>query len=241
MRRVWRQDLPEETRLWLQTCKQQGLNWKNARQAPEMQLVLSRLQHMAGKRQRCMYCLDSEGGDIEHFWPQSDYPGRRFNWRNLLLCCSICGRHKGDRFPLAGKKPLLIDPSKENPWLYLDFNPATGALTARYDANSGQVLAKGRETVQALKLNMREGIQEGQRKSWQKLIKSTEAYLDHPDAMLETTINAWLDDLQEADDYDLLSWVVSGNGWRQALFVRLSQEYPASWQALCARNQSNLK
>lgn len=41
---------------------------------------------------------------------------RMFKWRNLLLCCSECGRLKGNRFPLQGKKPLLIDPTKEQPW-----------------------------------------------------------------------------------------------------------------------------
>ncbi len=94
--------------------------------------VLSTLRQMSGARQRCMYCLDSHGCDIEHFRPKAVYPERAFRWSNLLLCCTECGRFKGGRFPLQGEAPLLIDLSAEDPWAHLDFDPDTGNISPRF-------------------------------------------------------------------------------------------------------------
>ena len=103
--------------------------WKSARKTLPLKAVLASLKGMMGARERCMYCLDSHGTDIEHFWPKTPYPKKMFMWLNLLLCCTECGRFKGDRFPLAEDQPLLIDPTAEDPWLYLDFDPVTALLT----------------------------------------------------------------------------------------------------------------
>lgn len=96
---------------------QVNAEWKNARQTAPLQSVLAALKHIMGEHERCMYCLDSHATDIEHFWPKTPYPERLFLWPNLLLCCTECGRLKGDRFPLAEGQPLLIDPTAEEPWL----------------------------------------------------------------------------------------------------------------------------
>jgi uncharacterized protein (TIGR02646 family) len=97
--------------------------WKHARQTPSLKAVLATLQRMMGERQRCMYCLDSHGTDIDHFWPKQTFPNSMFVWPNLLLSCAECGRFKGDSFPLSNGQPLLIDPTAEDPWLHLDFDP----------------------------------------------------------------------------------------------------------------------
>ena len=51
--------------------------WKSARQTIPVKAALGVLQTMAGNRQRCMYCGDSHGTDIEHFWPVGDIHGYR--------------------------------------------------------------------------------------------------------------------------------------------------------------------
>ena len=125
MKRVKRMALPPTTLAYLNQ-RQKSANkkqadgkfdankeWGSARQTKNMGDILSALRQTMGKRERCMYCLDSHGSDIEHFRPKSNYPKRMFRWRNLLLCCTECGRFKGSQFPLNGKRPLLIDPSKE--------------------------------------------------------------------------------------------------------------------------------
>jgi 5-methylcytosine-specific restriction endonuclease McrA len=90
--------------------------WQTARQSRPLLAVLATLKQMMGERERCMYCLDSHGTDIEHFWPKTPYPERMFLWPNLLLCCAECGRLKGNRFPLVAGQPMLVDPTAEEPW-----------------------------------------------------------------------------------------------------------------------------
>lgn len=62
--------------------------WKTARQTPTLTAVHAVLRQMMGKRERCMYCPDTHGIDIEHFWPKTPYPERMFLWPNMLLCCA---------------------------------------------------------------------------------------------------------------------------------------------------------
>lgn len=70
--------------------------WKKARDTATLRAVLAALREMMGERERCMYCLDSHGTDIEHFWPKTPYPERMLRWANLLICCAECGRFKSE-------------------------------------------------------------------------------------------------------------------------------------------------
>jgi uncharacterized protein (TIGR02646 family) len=140
MRKIQRLDLPEPTQADLDRkqadantkCAAGTLNigaaWKLARQTQPIKTALDVLRKMAGNRQRCMYCGDSHGTDIEHFWPKQAHPERMFRWLNLLLCCTECGRFKGQVFPLENGSPVLVDPTADDPWQFLDFDPATGNI-----------------------------------------------------------------------------------------------------------------
>ena len=113
------------------------------------------LGEMAAGRERCMYCGDNQGTDIDHFEPIDRYPMRTFDWTNHVLACSLCNSHlKGAAFPLdESGKPLLIDPTAEDPTPHLRLILAVGMyhpLTPRgqatielFDLNRG-LLAKGR-------------------------------------------------------------------------------------------------
>ena len=58
---------------------------------------------MAPGVQRCMYCLDSLGTDIDHFEPKSRRPLRTFCWHNHLLACSRCNsNYKREEYPCDG-------------------------------------------------------------------------------------------------------------------------------------------
>ena len=94
---------------------------------------------MCAGAQRCCWCEDSAGTDIEHIRPKSLYPERTFRWENYLLACAGCNRHKSSRFAvLAGESVVdvsrrrgdpivppvrgaaaLIDPRVEDPLDYL--------------------------------------------------------------------------------------------------------------------------
>lgn len=104
------------------------------------------LSAMASGRSRCMYCEDSQGTDIEHFWPKKQYPERAFVWDNYLLACSTCNSNlKREKFPLKQGNPLLIDPSAEDPADHLVFLPSTGAFEGTSD--------KGRASIDVFGLN----------------------------------------------------------------------------------------
>lgn len=89
------------------------------------------LQAMAGGRNRCMYCEDNEGTDIEHFWPKSEHPEKAFSWSNYLLACSYCNSNcKRTRFPMSNGQPELIDPSADDPSQHLRLLPSNGKYNA---------------------------------------------------------------------------------------------------------------
>lgn len=201
--------------------------WKSARQSKPLKTVYAVLRAMAGQRERCMYCCDSHGTDIEHFWPKSDHPDRMFRWPNLLLCCTECGRFKGDRFPLLAGTPMLVDPSDDDPWQFLDFDHMTGVIVARFDRAANAESAKGAETVKLLQLDRREALNDGYLKTWRRL-----------KAILETALNQnalyaelLLASLRQADDHGLLGWCFTGTGQTVAPFSTLRIRRPDIWAA----------
>jgi uncharacterized protein (TIGR02646 family) len=238
MRRVHRPALPGRVQTYLDDKAQATAgapnienNWKAARQTQALTTVIRTLQSMMGSRERCMYCVDSHGSDIEHFWPKATYPDRAFLWPNMLLCCTECGRLKGIRFPLSGAgEPMLIDPSIENPWEYLDFDPDTGNLTARYDLEHAAPSPKGENTVQVLQLDRREGMAEGYRRTYRRLVTRVR------DALAENAINPrqLAQDLQQADDHGLLGWCFGPVGCRLSPFKELRQKAPDIWDVYAA-------
>ncbi|NUT33866.1 MAG: HNH endonuclease [Hamadaea sp.] len=110
-------------------------------------LIRQTLAAMAPGLERCMYCGDNQGSDVDHFEPLSRNPLRTFDWLNHLLACSICNSHfKRDRFPLAADgSPLLIDPTAEDPFDHLRLSLTTGAYVA--------LTARGAATVEVCGLN----------------------------------------------------------------------------------------
>lgn len=200
-------------------------HWKTRRSTKPLLAVEKALKEMAGGRERCMYCLDSHGTDIEHFWPKGTYPDRMYSWPNLLLCCTDCGRIKGDEFPLgATQQPLLIDPSAEDPWDFIDFDPGTGNLTARFDPATDDFLTKGVETVRVLELDRREALAEGYKKSCKRLKSLLQRHLD------QGSLSALPQALVDEDDHGLLGWFLKAAGQEELPFKVLRDNHPAVWQ-----------
>lgn len=237
MRRVLRIALPASTQSALDRRQQAAdvkrasgtLNaeaeWKGARKTKPLKTALASLKEMAGKRERCMYCGDSHGTDIEHFWPKQRYPEHLFRWPNMLLCCTECGRFKGNRFPLAGDAPVLVDPTVENPWDFLDFNPDTWTFVARFDVIANAPSGKGSATVAALQLDQREALEAGYRKTHRRIVSWAEAALQQANPDPDDLCNS----LSEADDHGLIGWYLSGTGQRLTPFRELRERHPAVW------------
>lgn len=244
MRRIQRAILPQMAQSYLgrrrsaanEKRRQGTLNiesdWKSARQTRSLKAVLTALQTMMGPRQRCMYCLDSHGADIEHFRPKADYPQHMYLWRNLLLCCTECGRFKGNKFPMSGNQALLIDPTREDPWKHLDFDPVTGNISARFDLRLDDWSVKGTATVEVLKLDQREALSAGYLKTLRHLSDIVQR------ALLGGAIAApaLISELQRADDHGLLAWCFGDRGKTIYPFNDLHQQHPTVWRQCLRAN-----
>ena len=121
------------------------------------------LKAMASGLERCMYCEDSLGTDIEHFRPKRHYPEHAFDWNNYLLACSHCNSNeKRDRFPLDEHgQPLLIDPTVDDPSEHLLLTPTTGKFENR--------TRKGEQSIEVFGL-ARETLETGRKDAWYTLV-----------------------------------------------------------------------
>jgi uncharacterized protein (TIGR02646 family) len=201
-------------------------HWKATRQTQSVQEILLCLQNMMGERQRCMYCVDSHGSDIEHFRPKAEFQTWMYRWENLLLCCTECGRFKGSKFPLLGGAPLLLDPSIDEPWQYLDFDPATGNITARFDITTNVFQIKGEKTVEVLQLDRREALAAGYKKTYRILHARLAQFLETPTSPAELITN-----LIEHDEHGLLGWFFKGNGQTEDVLKKLRVQHGLAWNA----------
>jgi uncharacterized protein (TIGR02646 family) len=199
-------------------------HWKGKRTSLHILAVYATLKRMAGPRERCMYCVDSQGSDIEHFWPKSPHFDRMYQWENLLIACTQCGRFKGHQFPRAEDgAPLLIDPSAEDPWQFLEFDPVTGNLNARYLLTTEAYSPKGETTVRVLHLDRREGVAAGYLKTYRRLSQVFAGWLNQP------LPRNYIEQLREADDHGLLGWFLNGSGQNESSLSRFRKRYPDAW------------
>ncbi|MDW9593547.1 hypothetical protein GOA63_15165 [Sinorhizobium meliloti] len=116
-----------------------------------------------------------------------------YAWSNLLPSCIDCNRYrkhgleqpqgagKADRFPVEGQHacvpaqldqevPLLIDPSKVNPALHIEFH-ADGTVSGKTE--------QGRRTIDLFGLNLREGLKEARREAYADAETFTVAHWNH--------------------------------------------------------------
>ncbi|MEU2129269.1 HNH endonuclease [Streptomyces sp. NPDC018352] len=174
MIRLARTDLPPDTAAGLNTYTQQiELTAESGRKAKAASLwahttvrrrvrdgLLATLADMAPGHQRCMYCGDSQGTDIDHFEPKSLAPARTFDWLNHLLACAYCNSNqKRNAFPRSEEdgSPLLVDPTLQDPLdhlrlvlplcTYKGLTPQGEACIDVFGLNSRGVLVDGRRTA----------------------------------------------------------------------------------------------
>jgi uncharacterized protein (TIGR02646 family) len=191
---------------------------------------------MSGKRRRCMFCGDSRGTDIEHFWPKIRYRERVFRWDNLLWICAGCNRQEGHQFPLdRQRRPLLIDPTVEDPWDFLYFDGHTGNVTAKYEPSTGRPYTKGVRTVDPtiLPLNL-EAVTEGRQLARRNLVRAVRRFLSdmvtnaEPDVLEAELLGA----LRDNDDYGLALWYFRRDGSTEEPFQTMRASYCEVWDRI---------
>ena len=142
-----------------------------------------------------------------------------------MLGCTECGRFKGERFPILNGLPQLIDPTAEDPWEFLDFDPGTGNIVARYDTAIGDWKVKGTETVKHLQLDRREALAASYQKTHLRIKAVVEQALQQPalDALI------LIEALRHSDDHGLLGWYFTGSGTNESPFREFRTQHPAAW------------
>ncbi|MBI2566061.1 MAG: hypothetical protein HYV63_03360 [Candidatus Schekmanbacteria bacterium] len=211
--------------------------WDGQRRTRSMRAVEETLRRMAGARERCMYCEDSRGTDIEHFWPmrgEPGYPERAFRWPNLLWACSGCNRKKGTRFPLnAAGDPLLIDPTHDDPWQHLCFDSDTNELAARWDRTTGVESERGRQTLEILETLRFEAVADGRAKTKRNLIRAVRAYLDAASSRgIADARSELIEAIRDNDSYGLATWYFLWEGRDDCPFVDLRKSSPDTWEEI---------
>lgn len=245
MRRIVRPSLPRPVAAYLER-KQAEVNrgkparptWDQARRTKTMGKVAVALGTMAGTRSRCMFCEDSRGNDIDHYRPLATFPRLAFVWVNLLWLCTGCNRLKGQRFETnAAGLPLLINPTTEDPWDYLFFDPHTGQITARFRGDTAAPDPRGQHTTDpsVLPLNI-EAVTEGRQRTYRNLRRAVDRFLEV--AVSEDTFDAarseLLDAVRDADAFGLANWCFARDGNRVNPFQLLRDRHLEVWQAVVA-------
>lgn len=131
---------------------------------------------------KCAYCestipLETSRSEYDHFRPKSGARGfdkefskdyywwLTYEWNNLYYSCSVCNQYKSSWFPIEGNRapletpyheiieletPLLVDPCVDDPELHLSFNE---------DGEVDYLTAKGKSTIEIIKLNRSELVE----------------------------------------------------------------------------------
>lgn len=212
----------------------QGANvnscWDGARKTRIMRTAVDLLRSMVGETERCMFCSDSRGVSVDHFWPKTPYPRRTFDWLNMLLVCDACNRKKGDAFSVdAAGLPLLIDPTLEDPWVYLFFEPDTGLLTARVNADTGLTAPKGEHVTDpgVLPLNI-EAVASGRRRIYRNLSRAVVAFMTmaaNPGS-LESALRELRQAIEDNNCYGLATWCFVRDGSNDGVFLQFRNQFP---------------
>lgn len=200
--------------------------WKEAGRV-SIKSARDTLKTMAGSRHRCMYCSDSAGTDIDHFWPKARFHERMFQWPNMILCCSGCGSLKSSKFPRLNGKPLLLDPTVDDPWRFLEYSPNYGQLVPLAAPRFKIQAKRAEKTVEVLRLDEREALETGYKKSYRRIMRTLSAALADPAPVAATLIA----DLRDDDDHGLLGWIFRGTGANEPRVLQMKQFHPAVWQA----------
>ncbi|MGD9538795.1 MAG: hypothetical protein AB7P52_16020 [Alphaproteobacteria bacterium] len=76
---------------------------RNTRRNTTFRVVRDTLSNMCGGAQRCAYCEDSVGDEVEHIKPKDLYPEDVFRWPNYVYACGPCNRGKNNKFAVMTK------------------------------------------------------------------------------------------------------------------------------------------
>jgi uncharacterized protein (TIGR02646 family) len=204
--------------------------WTKYRSSAEAAVVIETLKRMAKASERCFYCADSRGADIDHFNPISVSVGTTFQWQNLLLVCTPCNRQKASKSPYIEGRRGLVDPTRDVPWHHFVYVDSTGLLAPRFD-RSGNEDFIGSQTLNLLSVLNHDAIADGRKRAARRLRRAAEQ------AVAAGAAHEQRRDLLHAvedDPYGLARWYTAEDGRLDDPFATLAGVHPRLWRRFCA-------
>lgn len=233
MRRIHRGTLPCSTRLELyklgkstSSASEAREVWKAFRASAKSRPLADELARMAHTRNRCIYCDDSRGADVDHFAPIDYDHDRTFVWDNHLWSCPECNRRKSTRFPVLEGQEMLVNPVTEDWWHFLSLDTSSGVMAPSFDSG-GEENARGRETLSVFKALTVEAVIEGRYRAIAALRDAAEEAVTRGDT--RATRKA-LGTAIRQDDYGVASWFALGPGMHEPPFSDLRSGVPGLWR-----------
>ena len=171
----YQQEVDEAPDYPIQVAKAKCLfSRRNTRSNPTFRKVRETLALMCSGAQRCAYCEDSVGDEVEHIQPKDLYPCLVFVWTNYVYACGRCNVAKSNKFavvtdqsrlvdvtrkrsdpvaPPASGAPAFLNPRTDDPLDFLDLDlESTFVVLARDDIPEID-RERAEFTIETLKLN----------------------------------------------------------------------------------------
>lgn len=199
--------------------------WDKYRRSVKSHPVVEALRKAVGVRQRCIYCCDSRSADVDHFVPIAEDYLKAFKWDNFIWVCPECNRRKGKRFPVNDSgDPLIIDPTKVEPWVHLILDTANGLIESRFLEEDFDPM--GDATLEVLPCINYESVTEGRRRVIRRYYEALDTVLHGSSAAGFRNVAREIDE----DDYGIYAWFALYEGANEVPFSRLRELYPKYWK-----------
>lgn len=233
MRRLGRTVLPLATRRELfqrsrlpRTVPEARTEWNSFRGSKPSDPLLDALRSMAGGTERCFYCGDSRGAEIEHFAPIAIDVSKTFEWRNLLLVCGPCNRQKSRAATSSDGERIFMDPTLDDPWDHLILVTQTGLVSPRYLLD-GSVSKLGSYTLEKLSTLNHDAIADARRRVVRRLITA----IQHVEQVGDTTQSRRsLLTAVEDDFFGVSTWFAVREGRTEEAVSVLRASCPNLWR-----------
>ena len=135
--------------------------------------VRKTLTKMCSGAQRCVYCEDSVGDEVEHIQPKDLYPCVVFVWTNFVYACGRCNGNKSNKYAVflnnriidvtrprgakvvapASGPPVFLNPRVEDPLGFLDLDLGNTFMVVARDGIAHIDRKRAEFTIDTLKLN----------------------------------------------------------------------------------------
>ncbi|WP_171181855.1 hypothetical protein [Ruegeria sp. HKCCD8929] len=146
---------------------------RNTRRNSTFRAVRSSLSKMCAGAQRCVYCEDSVGDEVEHIKPKDLYPEDVFRWLNYVFACGPCNGGKNNKFavitaegrvdvtrargapitPPTQGKPAFVNPRTEDPLDFFTIDLLGTFFVLPREELTGIAADKAEFTIETLNLN----------------------------------------------------------------------------------------